>query len=235
MDDQTPPRPRPRARRVGGRNVWLDRVDLDLIDLRTIETEMAALGWARVESDQFEGRAESVDAFAGQGIRSVDSLNISGHADDFSFGLVSLRLSEGGSALLTLDRPDDPRAAGVHAHVEQFLRTRVRKVGRFASRAAAPLFFGSLVVLSLVFSYADAQFESGATHVSNWWLVPPAALFLGSVGAGLTARALRGRVLLVTRDEVPGWLSRNRDNLSTNLVVALVTAVVTFAVTRLFG
>jgi hypothetical protein len=72
------PKPlRPRARRGGSTGKTVERVSLDIVDLRVIESELSAIGPIILTSEQFEGEAASVDEFTNHDLQSLDELSFS--------------------------------------------------------------------------------------------------------------------------------------------------------------
>ncbi|MBM9466974.1 hypothetical protein [Nakamurella leprariae] len=209
----------------------IDRVVLDLSDLKFIEDELRSIGALEVTSDEYSGRAKSVEDFVVEGVKSLDSVRFSAtpHQKFHSLSVSVNRLY----ASVYSSMEDDRAVEGVRRVLEDFLRTRVRRFYRFASgvgTALGLLGFALFTVAGTLVREGD-QRPSGATY---WLLgVGAVAILLGG-GAVLYASTAKGAIWLVRREDRPGWIRRNRDVLTVQVVSNVIALAVGVFVGSLF-
>jgi hypothetical protein len=226
------PKPlRPRARRESSLGKLIERVSVDIVDLRVLETELSAIGPVEVKSDQFDGEGASVDAFTEHGYRSLEDLSLYARNPDNYSQALSLDLNRERAFIYNHDRSDH-LLAGVELRAEQICRARVRRSGVWGERLCIPLFFLTILVGCLSVAVASEAQRAGATTISAWWLVAVGVCLALALTAAALSKFVRGEILLVSREEAPGWLVRNRDGLLVQIVGGAVVLVLGFVLGR---
>jgi hypothetical protein len=230
MDDPKPLRPRARLEKNRGR--FLNRVAVDIVDLRVIETELLPIGPVKVTSDQFEGEAASVDEFAKQGYKSLEHIKIEAKNPDKYLQNLSVDFDRDRAFIHSLDNSDHLLAA-VELRVEQICRARVRRSGLWAARLTLPL-VALVAVGILALSVVAGELEDrGETTMPVWWLAMPVVPLLLACATGTVAKVAKGEILLVSRDEAPGWFARNRDGLAVQFLGGVGVLVLGIVIGRL--
>jgi hypothetical protein len=225
------PKPlRPRARRGGSTGKTVERVSLDIVDLRVIESELSAIGPIILTSEQFEGEAASVDEFTNHDLQSLDELSFSVQDPETFRRPISVDLTRERAFIWIRDTSH--ALAGAQLQVEQILRTRRRRVGVWAERVTLPLCFAAPLSFLALATFAGER-KNGQDVLAVGWLVIPLGLLLLALAAGMTSRFTRGQILLVPRQQAPGWLTRNRDALIVQILGGAVLLLLGVVIGRL--
>lgn len=227
---QNKPSIRPRVRVAGDDSRTVERVALDIVDIRALQAEMAALGPVELTSEQFSGEAESVDEFLGHGRTSLEHLRIESRSTDVWRSL-SVTMDRERAHIFT-HGDDDHLLAGVQLRVEQILRGRSRVFAVFVSHMTFPLGLAAFAALSVIASLMETSDSAGATVPSEILLLPAALGILALVG-WIVSKTAQGEILLVPREERPGWMKRNRDSLMVQVLGGVVVLIAGIAIGRL--
>ncbi|WP_148307915.1 hypothetical protein [Actinoplanes friuliensis] len=198
--------------------LWLD----DLVELARV------LGAQDIETITIDGDiiAEDINDLRDYERTKVDSLLLQ------CVGGQTVELSRNVAKLVLPDQ--SIRDLGMAAEVERITRQRRRHIYRLrrAIFAAIPTFLAVLGIVAFMVQKAATTslpdvifvcaFSATIASILTWVLWASTA---GSVSSAI--------IYTRTRVEAPTWLERNRDGLTTNVIVSLVFAVVGFIVGRL--
>lgn len=193
------------------------RPRLDIMDLRAIETEISAIGPVEVSSEEFEGKAASIDEFARTGAKTLKTVKF--RAENYTPGrYVQLTvLIDAESAFLT-GSGDDHQVAGVQITIEQLLRSRQRRFVVACRRTIAPLvFFGASICLMVAVVLPK-------TSRADIILLLAIGVALGALGLAVwsVGKFVRSEIMLEMREARPTWLARNRDAVVVQTIVGIV-------------
>lgn len=194
-------------------SLHLQRVRLDITDLRAIETELHGIGDLEVTSDQFEGKAKSIDEFVLTGVKTLSHV---------VFGASSYGAADPQPKYLTVTLEptdayvrgsDDRIIAGVFVNIELLLRSRQRRLVQWCA-SNLPI---AGILVGMPFVLATGLL---ATHIplSSVLLVYLIAVICLAIAGVVIDRMCPGAILLESRDAVPGWFKRNRDGLSVQVI-----------------
>lgn len=188
------------------------RVLLDITDLRAIESVLHRIGDVEVTSDQFEGKGQSIDDLLPTGAKTLAHVMLEG--SNYVYGKPSysyLRVMLDPTKAFLSGSPDDHLVAGVIVSIEQILRSRQRRVATFCADhlASGGLILGSLLMFLAVIVGTGSRNANLSMSL--------ALAGFTAMGTGIFAFAIAqfcpGKIMLESRDAVPGWFKRNRDNL----------------------
>jgi hypothetical protein len=197
------------------------------MDLRAIETEVSAVGPVEVTSDQFDGKAETIEEFVQSGARSLDSLDFRAYRQKLRIGDHVWVSIDGDRAYLGGDT-NDHQVAGVLSKVEQIMRVRQRTFAEHCSSSAPWIIGPSFSLLASAALLTSGQREKLPVAV---WAVAAAVLAAG-VAAALVGRFAHGGILLESRESTPSWFRRNRDEIVVQLAVALFVLAIGYVLGR---
>ena len=208
------------------------RVLLDITDLRAIENELSVVGPVEVTSDEFQGTAASIDEFVQTGAKSLESVAFSADIPrerpasrpvDFPDlpGSPGLKVSVSKDRVYVHTFASENRlVSGVAVKVEQICRARSRRLAEKLPNLAFG-FAGLGFVLWAISGAFEGQ-DKRVTTTAAALILSGVALLLCAAIAALVAKFSKGGILLVRREERPGWFQRNKDGLAVQVIGGLV-------------